>query len=451
MFDSLKVLVGIDWAAVFSFFAYVISSAALPIASRLLLTELHFSFPSTLAAVHAVATSLCLVFWTFLSIFKPRTMRLSRLLPLSVMHSLVSLSHVHNLYQNSLLHYQLARSVPLLALSWIAPSTSSVPDSDVTELITKRARVIRGIFILVSSTLVALHPPKSPLLFLAAIVVPMFDLNGKPQQMRLSTRATDLQLQLTTRSLSAVFLCVTAPALDTKYTTRLLNLMSTMITDFNRPASFFLYLSALLTFFTFVSVRVAHAKLEPYVFRTASVLAAVPPLVFHFVMDTTSAARDRTTNSDKLFHPIALGWHVFDVFLILALLATVHHITMSTMPGYDRENTGRIDDIEAGENDEDSDIDDGGDDDINADGSVDVMTLRITDSRSLTGGGNNFGTDEDENPRPSNTERRSDREFLGTPSQVATTPVSNELINSLGDDPTKCCTINVSPSYAESQ
>lgn len=453
MLDRLEALITIDWAAVFCFFAYITSSAALPIASRLLLKDLHFPFPAALAAVHAVAISMCLVFWTLLSIFKPRIIRLCRLLPLSVMHTLVSLSHMHNLYHNSLLHYQLARFVPVLALSWTRPSESSARDLWASAVRTRRGQVMSGIFLFVACALILLHPPASPMFFVAAVAVPLFDLTGHPQQLRSKTRATDLQLQLFTRSLSAAFLCVLAPDLDTKHNSRLLQLMFSMITELDRPASFFLYSSALLAFFTFVSVRVAHAKLEPYVFRTASVLAAVPPLVVHFVMEHGPVEVERTIDQNTMPVVSAVVWRFVDATLIFVLLATVHHITVSTMPGYDRDITGRIDDEEAGDNNVggDDDVDDNDENNSHTFGGDDGTRLILVGSRDGNGSGDNVESDGDENSPSPTTENISERECVASPLQVATTTVPSTLGTNLQDHTVNCCTIQVSPSHSQSQ
>lgn len=349
MTSYMQVLFEIDWSTVFCAFAYITSSAALPIVSRLLFTDIRFAFPATLAAAQAVAVALCLMFWTLLSIFRPRTIRLSQLLPLSVMHSLVSLSHMHNLCHNSLLHYQLARFVPLIALSWATPLSSSAFNWEDGLVRSTRATFVRGVFIFVSAAILLLHPPASPLFFTTAVIVPFFDLNGYPKRLRASTLATDLQLQLFTRSLSSVFLCFSAPKLDTINNAQLLRLISNMITDLDRPTAFFLYSSGLLAFFTFVSVRVAHAKLEPYVFRTASILAAVPPLLLHFLMEHTSDEVDgRTVVFNEMLIVVDAVRRGVDVTLIIVLLATVYRITVSTMPEYSSAISGTIDDEESG-------------------------------------------------------------------------------------------------------
>lgn len=69
--------------------------------------------------------SMCLVLCTLLSVFKPHSIWLFRLLPFSVMRSLVSLNHMYNLYSGLLLQYQLDRFVHVLVLSCTAHSSSS--------------------------------------------------------------------------------------------------------------------------------------------------------------------------------------------------------------------------------------------------------------------------------------------------------------------------------------
>lgn len=242
------------------------------------------------------------------------------------------------------------------------PLLSSTSNSEADLVRTRRGRVMCGVFISTAALILLLHPPSNLASFVAAVFVPLFDVMGYPRQVRADTRATDLQLQLFTRSLSAAFLCLAAPRLDANHNARLLTLISNMITDTERPTAFFLYTSALLTFFTFVSVRVAHAKLEPYVFCTASVLASVPPVVVNFAMQhVPSMLEEREAISNDTLVSVAVLRHGVDVILIFVLLATVHHITVSTIPRYGSDITGRVGDEEAGnlvEGDDDDDDDD---------------------------------------------------------------------------------------------
>lgn len=438
MLNQVEALLAIDWSAVFCFFAYVTSSSTLPVVSRVLLTDVHFPFPATLAAVQAVALSTCLVFWTLLSIFKPRTIGLSRLLPLSVMHSLVSLSHMHNLYRNSLLHYQLARFVQLLALSGTIPLSSSARNSEANLVRTRRARFMRGVFIFVTTIILLLHPPVSPISFAAAVFVPLFNLTGYPQQLRANTRATDLQLQLFTRSLSAVILCFSSPTLDTNHNARLLNLIFNMITDLERPTGIFLHSSALLAFFTFVSVRVAHAKLEPCVFRTAYVLAAVPPLVLHFVMEHTPDVLDGgTMGSNAMLVVVSFTRRGVDLTLILVLLATVHHITVSTIPRYSNEISRFIDEEDAGYVDEGID-DDEDDDERDRVGNEDEPRLMRVFSRSENSSDDTVDISRYENSPSPSTESNSQRE-----GPIMPTLPSTFLTNLDDDHNNHSCTIFV--------
>lgn len=445
MLDRLEAVIAIDWTAVFSFFAYITSSAALPISSRLLLTDLQFPFPATMAAVHVTAVSICLVFWTLFSVFKPRIIRVRHLLPLSLMHALVSLSHVQNLYRNSLLHYQLARFVPLLSLSWERSAESSEPDSGSAIVRTRRARVTRAIFSTVSCALILLHPPTSPFFFATAVVVPLFDQTGYPRQLSANTRATDLQLQLFTRSLSAAFLCVVAPVLDTNYNTGLLHLMSSMITDLGRPSSFFLCSSSLLAFFTFVSVRVAHAKLEPYVFRTASILGAAPTLLLHFAMEHWSAVLDTTTGPYATSDLIAVVRSCVDVALVLLLLATLHYITVSTIPGYDSENTGRLDDEGVGDLGARSDVNDNTHDRFRGDGG----TLLRRDGSRTGIGSDDYDENDEQNYSPSPTsESIPEWEYIARPLQVESTTGPSTMVNNLEDHSGNRYTIHVSSNQS---
>lgn len=289
MMKIQRVLLSIDWPAVFCFFAHVLSASSLPAMTKLLISHLHFPYPATLAFIHSATVAICLWYWTILNIFKPRSIPLRTLIPLSLSSAVNTLLHSYALAMSSLLHFQLVRLLPLVSLR---PNADSAP-------------LLIGIAVLFLT-----HPPSMPAAFIlmATVIASTFDSHGPLANLRRTTRGTELQLQLLVRSTSAVMIGVMVPFLDDFSADSGFIAGLVGIED---PTSLFLYSTGLLAFFSFASVRVSHSKLGPYAFRVASVLGTAPMFIIHFLI---------------------YEWpSTLDIAAVILVLAGTYHLTVSSL------------------------------------------------------------------------------------------------------------------------
>lgn len=255
------VLFRIDWPSVFCLLVHVLSSSSLPTLTKLLVSHLHFTYPTTLAFIHSATVVICMWFWTILNIFRPRSIPWRTLVPLALSAALNAVLQAYCISVASLLHFQMVRLLPLVLL---APNVQALP-------------FLVGVLIVF-----VVHPP-TPLTFfvMAATLAASFaDRSGPLRRLRCATRATDLQLQLLVRSLSTVFIFPLMLLMDDFSSKSALP--ARLILD--EPTSFFVYSTGMLSFFSFVALRVSYAKLHPYAFRAASLLSSIPVLVIHFVV-----------------------------------------------------------------------------------------------------------------------------------------------------------------------
>lgn len=280
-------LLGIDWPSVSCFLSHVLSASALPTLTKLLISHLHFPYPATLSFIHTVTISICLWYWTILSIFKPRSIPILTLIPLSLSAAINTLLNAYMLAKCSLLHYQIVRFLPLVVMS---PNIHSAP------------------LLLGTMILFMMHPPKpmSAIVLVASLVFALIDRHGPIARLRRATRATDLQLQLLVRSMSAVFIGVWLPTLDDL--SRDSDLVARLV-GLDDPTSFFLYSTGLIAFFSFISIRVSHSKLHPHAFRIASIISAAPIFFAHFLIYASP--------------------RMLDILSIILVLAGAHHATLA--------------------------------------------------------------------------------------------------------------------------
>lgn len=248
--------------------------------NRNLLTALNFRFAVTLTVLQYLSISVSLSFWAVFGIVRLRRVPLWGATRLAVGAALCSALSNLSLRFNSLATFQAARltaAPAVLGVQWfLGADADRTPRRPLTAMFSgiaicaaacgvfwmdKQATRLGAIWALLGVTATALYQVLS-------------------FQLRLTTKANELQLQLVTKALGALFLSILAPILD-DYRTESEN--SLLRLELDETTSVMLLLSAFLAFLSFVAQR---ASVSIHQTRAYNVLAyAVSGLIFsaHFL------------------------------------------------------------------------------------------------------------------------------------------------------------------------
>lgn len=275
-------LLRLNWPALVCGFLNVSSAFALILLSKVVFYSLDFPFPATLALLHTGGIALMLWFWTVFGMFKPRKTSLASSLRIAAPYALTAVLSLATLRHTSLSVFQSTRLA-------VAPATFALERVYVALQRRRNARrrrrnsfessLIRLLYLAGSAVvavvvLLVVMDTRSSAFGIAvaissALATAFVQVRTLPHLRNASF--TELQLQLHTKSCSAVMIAVACPFVD-DYSPSSPN--SIMNYTFPEHYTLLIIFTSLLAFLSFVSMRASASRSTTTYFAVQSTAIA---------------------------------------------------------------------------------------------------------------------------------------------------------------------------------
>lgn len=267
-----KLLHALDWPTLVSSICHLLSGACQPLLTKLVLHHIRFTYPATITLIHVATTAICLWFWTIFGLYKVRTLSLRTTLTLASATSLTALLHIFTLASTSIPTFQAARMLPTALVLTFRQVKSG-----------RNHPFLPCTAVIIGTAILALHDialsPSACLTALFYVLVATAS-NLLTHSLATSVTASELQLHLLTKSLSAVLLIPTLPLLD-DYT---VSPGSIRNFAFDETSTILVFSTGLLSFFTFVSVRASANRLSAELYNCLVFITALSVFASHFAV-----------------------------------------------------------------------------------------------------------------------------------------------------------------------